>query len=348
MVITNAWYPVAHSKDIGRKLFARQICGEPLVLFRQKSGTPAALEDRCRHRFAPLSLGQLIEDRVQCGYHGLEYSASGECVKIPCQERVSAAVRVKSYPTVDRHNFVWVWIGDATMAEPRLIPDLHWNDDPKWPGDGSTLHIKCNYQLLIDNLLDLTHETYVHARSAGHPMITATPPKVDSTEDTVTVGRIYGPLVAPPPWGRWVEQGLGWSGQVFRYHYSRFSKPCIVNIETGAVRADASVPNEDPSQSIRGYLINCCVPETETSCWHLWSWPRNYAVDDHRFTAQVIDEVNAIFLEDIEMLEAQQRNILRDPDRKPLSIASDAGPLTARRIIERAVLAANQLNHAAG
>ena len=72
-----------------------------------------------------------------------------------------------AFPVVEKHRFVWVWPGDPALADPALVPDLHWNDDPDWAGDGKLIHVKCDYRLVVDNLMDLTHETFVHGSSIG-------------------------------------------------------------------------------------------------------------------------------------------------------------------------------------
>jgi phenylpropionate dioxygenase-like ring-hydroxylating dioxygenase large terminal subunit len=337
--LQDVWYPVAQSKEVRGVPLARQIAGERLVMFRVGDGSAVVLEDRCAHRAAPLSLGRVRGDVIQCGYHGIEYDRSGAAVDVPCQTRFSPATRVRSYPAVERHNFVWAWIGDARQADPGTVPDLWWNDHPDWRGDGDTLFIKCDYRLLIDNLLDLTHETYVHEKSAGHPIIVKTPCETTWTDDTVSVTRVMGPFDVPPPWKGWVEQGIGWYGEVYRYNTCTFMLPCIVAIETGAARADRPLPNDNPAESITSMLINACVPADETSCWQMWVWPRKYATDDHRLTGEVVAGINQVFAEDVVMLEAQQRNIAERPDGRMIGIATDQGPLRAREIIDRRIRA---------
>ncbi|MGQ3030048.1 MAG: Rieske 2Fe-2S domain-containing protein, partial [Ferrovibrionaceae bacterium] len=167
MFMQNAWYVAAWGREVGRSLLARRICNLPMVFYRLEDGSAVALADRCCHRLLPLSHGRLEGDTLVCGYHGLTYDRTGQCVKVPSQERVSPQARVTSYPVVERHRFVWVWVGDPALADPSDVPDLHWNDDPAWTGDGDVMEVACDYRLLIDNLLDHSHETYVHPTSIG-------------------------------------------------------------------------------------------------------------------------------------------------------------------------------------
>jgi len=117
------WHIAALSGEVKRELLARTIMDEPVLMYRQLDGTIVALHDRCIHRRVSLSAGRLIDDRVQCGYHGLEFDGSGKCVHIPGQTQIPPQARVKTYPTVERDGVVWIWMGDATTAETTQVPD---------------------------------------------------------------------------------------------------------------------------------------------------------------------------------------------------------------------------------
>ncbi len=171
----NAWYAAAWDVDLKQALFPRTICGKHVVMYRQSNGRVAALEDACWHRLVPLSKGRLDGDTVVCGYHGLKYNAQGRCTYMPSQETINPSACVRSYPVVERHRFVWLWMGDPALADPALVPDMHWNDDPAWAGDGKTIHVKCDYRLVVDNLMDLTHETFVHGSSIGNDHVAEAP-----------------------------------------------------------------------------------------------------------------------------------------------------------------------------
>jgi len=171
----NTWYAAAWDVDIKRALFPRTICGKHVVMYRQADGQVTALEDACWHRLVPLSKGRLDGDSVVCGYHGLKYNSSGRCTFMPSQETINPSACVRAYPVVERHRFIWLWMGDPAMADPALVPDMHWNDDPAWAGDGKTIHVKCDYRLVVDNLMDLTHETFVHGGSIGNEAVAEAP-----------------------------------------------------------------------------------------------------------------------------------------------------------------------------
>jgi phenylpropionate dioxygenase-like ring-hydroxylating dioxygenase large terminal subunit len=130
MLLRNAWYIGAWADELGDKPSARRICGDPVVLFRDGSGRAAALADRCCHRAAPLHLGSLVEAGIQCGYHGLVFDATGRCVTIPGQKLIPQDAQVRSYPTVERDHLVWLWMGEATLADPAKIVDFPYHNDP--------------------------------------------------------------------------------------------------------------------------------------------------------------------------------------------------------------------------
>src|SRR5919199_954369 len=167
----NCWYAAAYDVEVKRELLARKIAERNLVMYRREDGQPVALENACWHRLMPLSHGNIEGDNVACGYHGLVFNSEGRCVFMPSQKTINPAARVRSYPVVERHRFVWVWPGDPALADPDKVPDLHWNDDPEWAGDGKVIHLECSYKLIVDNLMDLTHETFVHGASIGQRAI---------------------------------------------------------------------------------------------------------------------------------------------------------------------------------
>ena len=169
MFLRNYWYVAASDHDVQRQPLGRIILGEPIVFYRLEDGTPVALEDRCAHRHLPLSMGKLVGDTLQCHYHGLRYDKTGTCVRVPGQDMIPRSARVKSYPVVERYHWLWIWMGDPALADPDKIPDFHWFDDPEnWGAKGQYLHVKANWQLIVDNLLDLTHLAFVHETTIGN------------------------------------------------------------------------------------------------------------------------------------------------------------------------------------
>ena len=326
----NAWYAAAWDVELKRALLPRVICGRPLVLYRKADGTAVALEDACWHRLLPLSQGWLNGDDVTCGYHGLVFNADGRCVFMPSQETINPSACVRSYPIVEKHRFVWVWLGNPALADPAKVPDLHWNDDPAWAGDGQLITLKCDYRLVVDNLMDLTHETFVHAGSIGNEAVAEAPFDVTHTEGGATVTR-WMINIDPPPF--WAAQ-LGRPGKVDRWQIIHFEPPCTIAIDVGVAPAGTGAPEGDRSQGVNGYVLNTITPETESSCHYFWAFCRNYRLQDQRATTELRQGVARIFQQDEDVLEAQQRAMEANPGREFYNLNIDAGAMWARRLID--------------
>lgn len=164
--LLNTWYAVAWAEQLSNHLLARTVASQPLLLFRRRDRSPAALADTCPHRFAPLSAGKLENDIIECAYHGLKFDAAGVCVSNP-HGAIAPRMRTRSYPVIERHGIIWAWMGDAELADDKWIPDLGFMDESSTT---KTVHnyfgvVSYRFDILIDNLLDLSHEDYLHRGS---------------------------------------------------------------------------------------------------------------------------------------------------------------------------------------
>jgi phenylpropionate dioxygenase-like ring-hydroxylating dioxygenase large terminal subunit len=157
MFVRNAWYVAAWSSEVAERPIPRTLLGDPIVLFRRRQGGVAALLDRCCHRGLPLSLGEVRDELIVCGYHGLAYDGAGRCVEIPGQGFVSPRMRVTAYPVVEQDELIWIWMGQPARADRKKIPAYSYHADrQEWPHESRTQRVRCGYRLVIDNLLDLT------------------------------------------------------------------------------------------------------------------------------------------------------------------------------------------------
>jgi vanillate O-demethylase monooxygenase subunit len=326
----NAWYAVAWSHEVStRAVLGRTVCNQKLALWRKPDLGIAALEDACWHRRLPLSMGHVDGESVVCRYHGLAFDGTGRCTRMPSQDRISPSAKVRSFPAVEKHRLVWVWPGDAAKADEAKVPDLHWNTDPAWEGDGATLFAKCDYRLVIDNLMDLTHETFVHSTSIGHKAIAETAPDTTHDERTVTVTRWMLDIDAPPFWRTQLQK----PGNVDRWQIIRFEAPCTIVLDVGVARAGTGAPQGDRSQGVTGRVLNTITPETDSTCMYFWTLLRNYRLRDQSLTNQLREANVRIFEEDRAVVEAQQLALAGGQPLNNLNI--DAGSVWARRIIER-------------
>jgi vanillate O-demethylase monooxygenase subunit len=344
----NAWYVAAWDHEVTRKPMARRIADRPLALYRTEDGKAVALADACWHRLAPLSLGKTVgKDGIQCPYHGIVYNSAGRCASMPAQESINPSATVPSFPVVERYRFVWVWLGDPTKADPGLVPDMHQMDSPDWAGDGQTILAPCNYQLVLDNLMDLTHEEFVHASSIGQEELSESEFVVTHDDRTVTVTRWMHNIDAPPFWLKNMRDKFpGFEGKVDRWQIIRFEAPSTIRIDVGVAKAGTGAPEGDRSQGVNGYVMNTISPETAKSCHYFWAFMRNYRLDSQLITTQLRNGVHGVFGEDEAMLTAQQEAIDANPDYEFYSLNIDAGGMWVRRLIERMLQAEGRLTAA--
>lgn len=334
MFMQNAWYAAAWGSELGQAPMGRRICDHPVVLYRLGDGTPAALEDLCCHRLLPLSHGRVEGDLLVCGYHGLTFDRSGQCVRIPSQQKPGARARVQSYPVVERHRLIWLWIGDPALADPAQVPDLHWNDAPGWAFVGEMLPMACDYRLVIDNLLDLTHETYIHPTTLGHDLIPGSPIETSSDADGVTVSRWILDHQPASFWGSMIERARGYRGRCDRWQIVKFVPPCNVVLDVGVAEVNSGAREGNRARGITGRQLNSLTPATATSRWYFWSLARDFAIDDQALTRDLQATVTRIFAEDQIILEAQQRAILENPGARTININLDAASIRMRQMIE--------------
>ena len=338
MFIKNTWYvacALTELNALGSQPLGRTICNERMVFFKGPDGQVAAVEDFCPHRGAPLSLGKVCEGKLVCGYHGLEMGCDGKTVHMPGQ-RVRGFPAIKSFPVVERYGFVWVWPGDAAKADVAQMPSFVFFDNPEWAYGGGLYHVKADYRLMIDNLMDLTHETYVHANSIGQPEIDETPSQTTVEGDQVVLQRHMQGIQAPPFWQMAMSaNGLDPQAKVDRWQICRFSPPSHIMIDVGVALAGKGGFDAAPEHKAYSVVVDFITPETETSHWYHWGMARQFKPTDAALTDKIREGQGKIFNEDMEMLQLQQANITQWPDRKLLMLNIDAGGVQSRRIIDR-------------
>ncbi len=333
----NAWYVAAWDHEVtSKEPLARTVAGQPLALWRTAEGRPSALADACWHRLAPLSMGKILGNELQCPYHGLRYNGAGRCTAMPAQKTINPSATVPSFPVVERHRFLWVWLGEPDLADPETVPDMHQMDSPEWAGDGETIAALCNYQLVLDNLMDLTHEEFVHSSSIGQDELSESEFEVRHDDRHVTVSRWMRDIEAPPFWLKNMRDKFpDFEGRVDRWQIIHFEAPSTICIDVGVAKAGTGAPEGDRSQGVNGYVMNTITPETDRTSHYFWAFMRNYRLESQTITTQLRDGVHGVFGEDEEMLIAQQKAIDANPDYEFYSMNIDAGGMWVRRILDR-------------
>jgi len=335
--LRNCWYAAAWSHELGDEPMARTFLNEPVVLYRTEDGTPVALEDRCCHRSLPLSLGRVVGDNLQCGYHGLTFSSDGACIEVPGQSLVPPGARVRHYPMVEKNQWIWIWMGDPMLADPALLPDWWWMDHPEWAvvkGD-PPFFIKCDYRLVIDNLLDLLHVAFVHKGSLGTDAVADFPITVERGEDTVRMTRW---VLNSPPAPLYKRFG-GFTGNVDRWQISEVQVPTYNDVFVGSAVTGTGAPEGDRRQGVEMHNLNTVTPETSTTTHYFYAHARKFSIDDPEIDQIFARDFRAVFQEDVDILGAQQANLDRHPGAEFVDINTDGPGLALRRMIAERVAA---------
>jgi phenylpropionate dioxygenase-like ring-hydroxylating dioxygenase large terminal subunit len=322
MYLRNSWYVAAWEREISRAPLARVLLDQPVVFYRKQGGAVVALEDRCCHRQLPLSMGKLEGDELRCGYHGLKFDSGGRCVEIPGQASIPPQARVRAYPVVEKYHWVWIWMGEAEKADPSLIPDWWWADHPDWAFTRpDRVHVACNYQLIADNVLDVTHLAYVHATSIGAPSITEFPATVEREERRVRLTRWIRDRPPPPLY----QRAGNFSGNVDRWQIVEHVPPCFTVNFAGC---------QDAERKIELMALSAPTPESARSTHYFFGFVRNFGLGDADTERICAQDMVKVFNEDFPVLEAQQRALDLNPGAPRVDIAVDAAPLAARRMLQ--------------
>jgi len=334
--IRNAWYVAAWTKDIGRQLVSRRILGEPIVFYRREDGAPVALEDSCPHKLAPLSVGELVGDEVQCGYHGMTFNCSGACTRVPGQTKVPPSAKVRSYPLVERYNAVWIWMGDAALADPDAIVEVPRYGESGWGVvDGQYLHFPTHYLNITDNLVDPAHTTYVHKKTIGGAGGEDVGVKVEQGDRQVLA---YRWIKDDEPVPLFKKMG-NFSGPVNRWQYYYLFMPSVSCVDFGGIDAELEPVEENKDRGLRSYSFNFLTPETESTTHYFWLHVRNYHADDAKVDAEVVELMTLTFTEDLDILELVQKEQERTGIRERTRLGIDNAPARIRRMVERLVAA---------
>jgi vanillate O-demethylase monooxygenase subunit len=330
--VRNRWYVAAWDHEVDRAPLGRMLCGEPVVLYRRFDRSIVALRDACPHRLLPLSLGIKDGDNLRCRYHGLLLNPEGTILEMPLKtDKIPPRLCAQAYPAVERHRLIWIWIGEAGAADEALIPDFWPCSHPDWTFDGGYYHMKCDYRLVIDNLMDLTHETYVHSGSIGQHEILEAPIVTESRGEQVFVKRWMPGIDAPPFW----RDALKKTGPVDRWQVCQFIAPSSILIDVGVAPVEAKSTIDRHEQGVRGMVIDALTPETGTTTHYFWGMARNFDIRDQGFTERFKRQQGGVFAEDVEILEAQQRSMDANPEMKLRGFSIDAGGVRSRMIIEK-------------
>lgn len=196
--VRNCWYVAATAAEIDQGPIERTVMENPVALFRREDGQPAAMHGVCPHRYYPLAQGKVVGNTLQCNYHGFRFDgASGSCVAVPSQSAAPKAFRQRVCPVAEHAGWIWIWPGDPALADPALLPPL----ETMGAGEGWAVQVgDCLYgegraQLLVENLLDLTHIDFLHATTLQAEGVLDFPVKLREID-----GKLLATRFSRAPW----------------------------------------------------------------------------------------------------------------------------------------------------
>lgn len=334
--VKNAWYAAASSEEVDRTLFHRTLLGQDVLLFRRQDGTAVALDNLCPHRFAPLDRGSLVNDTVECGYHGLVFGTDGVCVHNP-HGKIPPAAKVRSYPIIERHRLLWIWMGHRA-ADPDLIADCSFVEITEKSASAlGYMYVNANYQLILDNNMDLSHTDFLHKNSFGGNAENEAEVKVVSEGTSVHISRFFSN-------GAPSATNIGdtnYRGPVDRWQDTWWHPPAILHLDTGSTPVGR--PREE-GIAHEPWLI--LTPETETTTHCFYGNARRVDLEDRELDEVRRNHMRAVVeREDNPMIEAQQRFLGERSllSLKPVILACDAGAIRVRREIEKMIAADQEL-----
>ena len=331
MFIRNAWYVAATVQELADKPLPRTLLGERVVLFRSPDGSAVALEDRCCHRMAPLSLGDVEPGGIRCRYHGMKFDGRGQCVEIPGQETIPPGMCVRAFPLVERHGFLWIWMGRPDLADATQIVDVHWNRAPGWPTASGYIHYKANYQLIADNLLDFSHLTFVHRTTLANSALPDSRPEIVPFERGIRLNRVIHDCDPSPLHG----MAGKFSGRVDFWNRQVWWLPSVFENWAGSVPAGGEGAPHEREGALHLRHFSLLTPETAQSTHYFWVQPCQFPHEDTAMIDKVGAGIDTAFAEDRWMIEAQQQVINESPEVKPKSIRHDAALGRVRFMIDR-------------
>ncbi len=337
-LLRNTWYAAGWSHSIGQDLVSRTILGQPIVFYRKANGEPVALLDQCPHRFAPLSMGHRIGDDVECLYHGLKFDCLGVCVENPHgDKRIPAAAKVQRFPVVERHGLLWIWGGDESRADPATIPDFGHLVSPKLKTIGGEMTQEAHYELVVDNLMDLSHVNYLHTPYQKIDGFLTAKHEIEQHGMSVASRRTLPNTRAPQSFRPFLDDPDGpvdyWLDIIWR-------APSCCQLETGVVPVGR--PREEGVVRIGTHIV---TPVSETKATYFYASSRNYRLDDPMADEETTRWQQIGFHEqDKPMIEAVQTRMGSSDllAQKPILLATDAAAIRVRRMLKAMIMEEQQ------
>ncbi|GGB94610.1 (2Fe-2S)-binding protein [Novosphingobium endophyticum] len=340
--LRNAWYVAAMAQEIADGPLQRTIMDKPVVLYRGESGRMRAMHGLCPHRNYPLGLHGTVEgEAIRCNYHGFVFDGeNGKVVDIPSAANTPMRFCQKIYPVVERGPWVWIWPGDPDLADPGKVPTL----DQMKMGDGfvtspmmEPMHANARYMLILENLMDLTHISFLHSMTAGFDEIASASIEIEETEGGMIVTR----RMDAAAWGKYHEAVFGeenrFEGKAQSDNEAMTVAPGYFLNTSQTIRSIDGKP-VDPRVYGEVWFHHVVTPETKTSFHYFGTQTRNFRLDADALGEGLRHADTRVRAEDIEAVEAIERQLVQfGPPPVELAVRSDTAAGKLRRLMQRAL-----------
>ncbi len=327
--LKNTWYVAAWAHEVsGDQLLSRTLLNVAVVIFRRSDGSPAVVADSCPHRFAPLHLGRIVGDNIECGYHGLQFDGDGNCVHNPHGAGViPKGCSIAAFPAVEKHGVLWIWPGDKERADPQLIPDFSYLVEPGRKTVFGKRHMKAHFELITDNLMDASHTQFVHKDLLGSDAFARSRHEVIQEAEAVHSNYVFPDSEIPEAYKAYFDD------PTLRVDYSvnfRWLAPALVRNSVSLIPLGKTA-----AEGILRTGTHLMTPETELTSHYFFCHTRNFKLDD-----EAVDErirwwqKTGLAEQDGPMIEAVQKNMgIADLDSlNPVLFSIDSAAVRVRRL----------------
>lgn len=335
--LMNAWYVAALSNEVeAQSLFSRKILDTSVLIYRKQDGMPVAMQDRCPHRFAPLHLGKRDGDDIVCHYHALRFDCAGQCTHNPHGDgKIPKAAKVQTFPILERFGFIWIWMGDET-PDPARLPDFSPLDEGHENGVAHTyMHLKANYELIIDNVMDLSHIDHVHSeiittRGELSPKI----PEIEQQERAIRARWEWTQTPAMLIFADFLPK----PSEIARHFFDiTWTPPANIQLSVGAQQNELPL---ELANSVGQYDLHTTTPETADTTHYFFATRRNHNEEDGEYNKAKIDAMHTAFEnEDGPVIEAVHEEMGTTDffSLNPVLGTNDIAPVKVRQLLQKLI-----------
>lgn len=329
--LRNTWYVAGWSAELGNDPVQRTFLEEPVAMFRDEAGVAHAIAGRCPHRFAPLGHGKVVGDHLECPYHGLRFDGAGACVFNPHEKGVVPRVSVPVYPLAERHNLLWIWMGDPALADAGKIPDFGWLADPKWEAVRGAVVAEGDYELYSDNIMDISHASFIH------PALKANSWTIGQRRFHQDGDTVWAEYEHPDDYlSEGISMIYGRQGQKQDLWVGiRWDAPAVMLLDFRA--GEPGTPKEGMTALPS---LHAFTPETRDTTHYIWAVARDFALGNAEFTAAMQGALEAAFHDEDMPIIRDVHRLMAGQDfwaLKPVVLTGDAGGVRARRTLARLI-----------